>query len=275
MRPSSKGKPKDAAQCIAAIRLVSGTGTTTSTCQQGKGERDTTRQGRSFKHILRFILHLQNLDGLNRCLHPPASPPAPSSLEYTPPPLPLSPPPLPRPSFPFPYPPRPPPPHRQKIKQFKAVIHYERSTRCPSPSRKWFLVGCSPTFFMRLVEHLTALRLMQAMPSCSVKTLRTPTRQYRDARVYGVKTTAANENEDKSRPSLRRRPPPPSSPLPPLHPPTLPPPQPLPLCILLPRGCGETTKRARLHSGFSYTPSPPCLAKQDGGKISKQFLCNI
>lgn len=39
VRPSSKGRPKDAAQCIAATRLVSGTGTTTSTCISQKQAR--------------------------------------------------------------------------------------------------------------------------------------------------------------------------------------------------------------------------------------------
>ena len=52
VRPSSKGRPKDAAQCIAAIRLVSGTGTTTSTCGQGKTGQDRTGQDRTGRETI-------------------------------------------------------------------------------------------------------------------------------------------------------------------------------------------------------------------------------
>lgn len=51
MRPSSKGRPRRAAQCIAATRLVSGTGTTTSTCsvrtQRGKTQYKQPRGERN------------------------------------------------------------------------------------------------------------------------------------------------------------------------------------------------------------------------------------
>lgn len=43
VRPSSKGRPRRAAQCIAATRLVSGTGTTTSTCMHARQAKETAQ----------------------------------------------------------------------------------------------------------------------------------------------------------------------------------------------------------------------------------------
>ena len=59
------------------------------------------------------------------------------------------------------------------------------------------LVGCSSPF-MRLVEHLTALRgwcYNIAMSAWSVKTRRAPSRHCRDARVYDHTTTAMHDVE--------------------------------------------------------------------------------
>ena len=68
----------------------------------------------------------------------------------------------------------PPPP-------FDAVIHVQES-----PPYKRFLVGCSSPF-MRLAEHLTALR------AWSVNTLRAPSLHYKEARVDGHTTTAMHD----------------------------------------------------------------------------------
>ena len=80
----------------------------------------------------------------------------------------------------------PPPP-------FDAVIHVQES-----PPYKRFLVGCSSPF-MRLAEHLTALR------AWSVNTLRAPSLHYKEARVDGHTTTAMHD--------LNEYPPPPPLPL--------------------------------------------------------------
>ena len=58
-----------------------------------------------------------------------------------------------------------------------------------SPPHKRFSVGCGSPF-MRLAEHLTALRACcKQMSSWSVKTRRAPSRHSKDARVYGHTTT--------------------------------------------------------------------------------------
>ena len=54
---------------------------------------------------------------------------------------------------------------------------------------------------MQLTLHATsptphgASRLVQAMPACSVKTRRAPSRHCRDARAYGHTSTAMHDNE--------------------------------------------------------------------------------
>ena len=65
----------------------------------------------------------------------------------------------------------------------------------PTLSRKPFLAGCSSPF-MRLAQHLTALRAWcKQMSAWSVKTRRAPSRHCREARAYGLTTTAMHNNE--------------------------------------------------------------------------------
>ena len=57
-----------------------------------------------------------------------------------------------------------------------STISKKVGTRCRSPPYERFLEGCSAPF-MRLAEHLTALRaLVQAMSAWSMKTRRAPSR---------------------------------------------------------------------------------------------------
>ena len=59
----------------------------------------------------------------------------------------------------------------------------------PSPSYERFLEGCGSPF-MRLAEHLTALRACCKQYAWLVKSRRAPSRHSRDARVYSYTTTA-------------------------------------------------------------------------------------
>ena len=65
-----------------------------------------------------------------------------------------------------------------------------------TPPLNRFLVGCSSPF-MRLVQHLTALRkawCKKCLPG-QPKTRSAPSRHCRDARVFGNTTTAMQDNE--------------------------------------------------------------------------------
>ena len=82
---------------------------------------------------------------------------------------------------------------KQKLNHWRCQLQAEKAgTRCPSPSYERFLKEHSSPF-MRLAEHLTALRVGASNVCLVGETRRAPSRHSRDARVYGHTTTAMHK----------------------------------------------------------------------------------
>ena len=79
---------------------------------------------------------------------------------------------------------------KKKIDSFDVVIQMPKS-----PPHKRFLVGFTSPFMRHAEYPHGPWRLVLAMSAWSVKTRRAPSRQCRDARVYGHATTAMQGNE--------------------------------------------------------------------------------